>query len=94
MTLDQQFTGLYEKLQALLRQYSRLERENEKLREEIEQGKKKEAALKARTDELQQQIAILKMTAGEMPDKDRKAFERKINQYIKEIDRTIAYLSQ
>ena len=94
MTVDQQFTTLYEKLQNLLRQHNRLERENEKLREEIEEWKAKEAAALARADELQQQISILKLAAGQMNEKDKKTFERKLNTYIKEIDKAIAYLSQ
>ena len=94
MSVDQQFTTLYEKLQTLLRQYHRLEREADKLREEVEEWKSKEAAALSKADELQQQMAILKMTAGAMNDKDKKVFERKLNQYIKEIDKTIAYLSQ
>ena len=94
MTVDQQFTTLYEKLQNLLRQHNRLERENDKLREEIEEWKAKEAAALSKADELQQQISILKMAAGQMNDKDKKTLERKLNQYIKEIDKTIAYLSQ
>ncbi|GAA4747110.1 hypothetical protein [Flavisolibacter ginsenosidimutans] len=94
MTVDQQFTTLYEKLQNLLRQHNRLERENDKLREEIEEWKGKEAAALSKADELQQQISILKMAAGQMNDKDKKTFERKLNKYIKEIDKTIAYLSQ
>lgn len=94
MNVDQQFTALYEKLQALLRQYHRLERETEKLREEIEEWKAKEAAAVSKADETQQQLSILKMVAGEMSDKDKKTFERKLGKYIQEIDKTIAYLSQ
>lgn len=94
MTVDQQFTALYEKLQALLRQYNRLERENDKLREEVEAWKGKEAAALNKADELQQQLGILKLAAGEMSDKDKKIFERKLTKYIKEIDKTIAYLGQ
>ena len=45
-------------------------------------------------EELQQQVAVLKLAAGEMSDKDKKTFERKLNQYIKEIDKAIAYLSE
>lgn len=94
MNVDQQFTTLYEKLQNLLRQYNRLEKENEKLREQLTEAASRETAAKAKVDELQQQMAILKLAAGEMTDKDKKAFERRINQYIKEIDKTIAHLSQ
>lgn len=94
MNVDQQFTALYEKLQNLLRHYNRLERENDKLREEMEEWKAKEAAALNKADELQQQLSILKMATGEMHDKDKKVFERKLAKYIKEIDKTIAYLSQ
>ena len=94
MSVDQQFTALYEKLQQLLRQYNRLEKENERLRQDLEDSKKKEVLTQAKVEELQQQVSILKLAAGEMSDKDKKTFERKLNQYIKEIDKTITYLSK
>ena len=94
MNVDQQFTVLYEKLQNLLRQHHRLEKENEKLREELSNAKKTEASTLGKVEELQQQISILKLAAGEMTDKDKKTFERRLNQYIREIDKTISYLSQ
>jgi regulator of replication initiation timing len=94
MSVDQQFTTLYEKLQNLLRHYGSLERENEKLREDLAEWKRKEAAALSKADELQQQVSILKLAAGEMSDKDKKVFERKLNQYIREIDKTITYLSE
>lgn len=94
MTLDQQFTALYEKLQHLLRQYGRLTLENDKLRQELEEARQREAAALGRTEELQQQISILKFAAGEMSDRDKKVFERKLAKYVKEIDKVIAHLSQ
>lgn len=92
--VDQQFTALYEKLQQLLRQYNRLEKENEKLREELDEAKQREGATQGKIEELQQQVSILKLAAGEMSEKDKKAFERRLNQYIREIDKAIAYLSE
>jgi hypothetical protein len=50
--------------------------------------------MQSKAEELQQQVAILKLAAGEMSDKDKKTFERKLNQYIKEIDKAIAHLSE
>ena len=94
MSVDLQFTGLYEKLQQLLRQYNRLEKENEKLKEELEASKQAEVDTQNKIEELQQQIAILKLAAGEMSEKDKKVFDKKLGQYVKEIDRTIAYLSE
>jgi chromosome segregation ATPase len=94
MTIDQQFTTLYEKLQQLLQRHHRLQREAEKLQEELAQAQKREAALQGRADELQQQLDILKLAAGEMSEADRKTFDRKLTQYIKEIDKAITYLSK
>ena len=94
MTVDQQFTSLYEKMQLLLQRHNRLQRENEKLKEELDQSKKREITTRDKVEELQQQVSVLKLAAGEMSDKDKKTFERKLNQYIKEIDKAIAYLSE
>ena len=94
MTLDQQFTTLNEKLQQLLKQYSRLQKENDRLKEELQQSKNREAGTLERVDELQQQISILKLATGDMNERDRKEFDKKINSYIKEIDKCISFLSQ
>jgi outer membrane murein-binding lipoprotein Lpp len=94
MTVDQQFNVLNDKLQLLLRQYSRLQRENEKLREEIDAARQVHATAQQRIDVLEQQVSILKMGSGEMNEKDKREFEKKINQYLREVDKCIAFLSQ
>lgn len=94
MTLDQQFTALTEKLQHLLRQYGRLKLENEKLQQQVDEARQREVAAVGRADDLQQQMGILKLAAGEMTDRDKKVFERRLGKYIKEIDKVIAYLSR
>jgi hypothetical protein len=94
MGLDQQFTILNEKLQLLLKQYSRLQRENERLKEDLQQSKIKEGETHRQLEELQQQVSILKVSSGDMNEKDKKEFEKKINQYIREIDKCISFLSQ
>ena len=94
MTVDQQFNTLSDKLHQLLKQYHRLQKENEGLRLELQQLKDKEATTHQRVDELEQQVSILKIAAGDMNEKDKKEFEKKINQYIKQIDKCISFLSQ
>ncbi len=94
MSVDQQFNIINDKLQQLLKQLSRYKKENELLRSELENQNKEKASSENKLAELQQQIAILKLAAGDMNDKDKKDFERKINQYIKEIDKCISYLGQ
>jgi chromosome segregation ATPase len=94
MSVDQQFNIVNDKLHLLLKQYNRLQKENERLKEELEQAYQNELATSKRIEELEQQVAILKVATGEMNEADKREFEKKINQYIREIDRCIAFLSQ
>ncbi|MFL5808385.1 MAG: hypothetical protein ACJ749_02630 [Flavisolibacter sp.] len=94
MSVDHQFNTLNEKLQQLLKQHHRLQKENEKLKEELVLAKNKELETEHRIEEIQQQVNIMKITSGDMNDKDKKEFEKKINQYIREIDKCISFLSQ
>src|SRR5215212_4313333 len=94
MSVDHQFNTLNEKLQQLLKQHHRLQRENEKLKEELATAKNKELETEHRIEEIQQQVNIMKISSGDMSDKDKKEFEKKINQYIREIDKCISFLSR
>ena len=94
MPIDQQFNTINDKLQQLLKQQARLRKENERLRTELEVYKEKEDVYHQKIEELAQQIGILKLGAGDMNDKYKKEFEKKINHYIREIDKCIAFLGQ
>jgi chromosome segregation ATPase len=94
MLLDQQFNNINDKLQLLLKQFGRLQKENQRLNEALKEYRQKEEALEHHIQELQQQVAVLKMGTGAMDEKEKKHFERKLNQYIKEVDRCIAFLSE
>jgi cell division septum initiation protein DivIVA len=94
MTVDHQFNSLSDKLQLLLRQHHRLQKENEKLKEELHEAKDRELQCHQRLTELEQRVSILKAASGEMNEKDKREFEKKINQYIREVDKCISYLSQ
>lgn len=94
MSLDQQFNSINDKLQQLLKNMARLQKENERLQTELLEAKSRETAAQYDINQLKQQAAILKYAAGEMNEKDKKEFEKKISQYIREIDKCIAFLSQ
>ena len=94
MSVDQQFNIINDKLQQLLKQFSKLQKENEQLKFELETAKKADISSRQKMEELHQEMTILKVSSGELRDKDKKDFERKINQYIKEIDKCISFLSQ
>ena len=94
MSVDQQFNIINDKLQQLIKHQTRLKKENERLRLVLQSFTEKETNYQQKIDELSQQISILKLGAGDMNEKDKKDFERKINHYIKEIDKCIAFLGQ
>jgi len=89
-----QLKRIQTKLQQLLKQHTVLQKENSRFKEELDSAKKQVAAQQEHTNNLQQQVAVLKYSNGEMNEADKKEFEKKINSYVKEIDRCITMLSQ
>jgi chromosome segregation ATPase len=92
--LESDIKRVNDKLQQLLRQYSALQKENEKLRNNAKKLEEENDNRQQHIEQLQQQVSILKTAAGQMNEADKKAFERNINQYIKEIDKCITLLSE
>lgn len=93
-TAEQQLKRIQDKLQQMLKQHTALQKENDKLKEEVESLKQKIVTQQQNTDELKQLVSVLKLNAGEMNESDKKEFERRINMYVKEIDRCIAMLGK
>lgn len=94
MTIDQQFNTIHDKLQQLLKAHSRVQKENERLKDELQKARDNEQLMNQRLDEMQQQVSVMKLGTGDMNERDKKEFEKKINRYIKEIDKCISYLSE
>ena len=65
-----------------------------RLKEELDSTKKEVSVQQESLENLKQQVDVLKYSNGEMSEADKKEFEKKINCYVKEIDRCIAMLSQ
>ena len=93
-TTEQYLKRIQDKLQQLLKQYAAVQKENSKLKVELESIKEKTSAQQKNVDELKQQVDVLKLNAGEMTGADKKEFEKRIAIYVKEIDRCIAMLSK
>lgn len=89
-----QLKRIQTKLQQLLKQHTALQKENGQLKEELEYAKKQISAHQQSMDGMKQQVAVLKYSSGDMSEADKKEFEKKINSYVKEIDRCISMLSQ
>jgi hypothetical protein len=94
MSTEKQLHRISEKLQQLVKEYAQLQKENHSLKLELKNATDKADNHQKNAEELKQQVGILKMNAGEMSEVDKKDFEKKINVYLKEIDRCIALLSE
>lgn len=92
--LEEQLKRINDKLQLLVKQNHLLQKENEKMGRELNDSREKQEAQTRKIDECEQQISILKMAAGQMEDTDKKELEKRLNQYIREIDRCITMLEE
>ena len=93
-TTEQHLKRIQDKLQQLLKQYTALQKENSRLKEELNKSKQQTGQHHKNIDELKQQVNVLKLNTGEMGEVDKKEFEKRINGYLKEIDRCIALLGE
>lgn len=91
---EDQLKRIQEKIQLLLKQQAALQKENGQLRLELDNTREQVSMQQKNVEHLKQQLDILKLTAGEMSEADKKEFEKRINSYLKEIDRCIALLSE
>lgn len=92
--LEDNIRRIHVKLQQLLKQYLHLQKENSRLKKELETANTVQVDNIETINQLRQQVAILKVAAGLMHEADKKAFDRQINQYIKEIDKCMLMLSE
>ena len=92
--LAENIKRITDKLQKLLRQHAQLQKDNERQSKLIATLQQTEAKNTQYIAQLQEQVGILKTSAGQMNEGDKKAFEKHINQYIKEVDKCIGILAE
>jgi hypothetical protein len=71
-----------------------LQKENIELKKELESSVKQSSQHQQTIETLKQQVEVLKITSGNWNEQDKKEFDKRINQYIREIDKCIALLSE
>lgn len=92
--LEIQLKRIQDKLQQVLKDHSALQKENLRLKEELDKNRNQSFTNQQTIEDLKQQVDVLKITSGDWDPNDKKEFEKRINSYIKEIDRCIALLSE
>jgi chromosome segregation ATPase len=91
--LEAHIKSVNEKLQQLLKKHATIKKENDNLKEELKKLLQKEENYKTTLYALDEKVDILKASSGQMTESDQKEFEKRINLYIKEIDKCIGLLS-
>ncbi len=89
-----QIRRIQDKLQQLLRQRDLLLKENGKLKEELRLLQQDRTGQVTRLEQLQQQVEILGATKAAMSEGEKKELEKRLGQYIREIDRCITLLGE
>lgn len=86
--------NIHERLQLLLKKHALLVKENNLLTKEIQVYQSDKKMLLEKNEQLQQQVNILKTSAGQLEGKEKADFEKSINSYIRSIDKCIATLNK
>ena len=92
--MEEQLKRIYTKLQQLLKQYQLLQKENIRLNQAVKEMDDDRQQDRQQLDEMKQRVLVLQSALGQMTEADKAAFEKRINQYIREVDKCINYLAE
>lgn len=90
----QHIRRIQDKLQVLQKQFQQLSREKERLALEVQGFQEKDILQQHRIEQLEKQLELNRVIRPEMKETDKKALEKRINQYLREIDKCIALLNE
>lgn len=93
-SIDVHIKTIQSKLQLLLKKHTLLIKENEQLKKENQSYQSIEKELIEKAEQLEQQVNILKTSAGQLEGKEKIDFEKSINHYIRSIDKCISMLNK
>ena len=85
---------VHEKVMLLLKQYQGLQRENEKLKDELSKMQLLSETHSRDSEKFRQQVEAIKLVGGGLEDSDKKILEKRLNKYVREIDKCIALLQE
>mgnify|MGYP003332949016 CR=1 FL=1 len=92
MSTQSHIQSIQEKLIQLVERLNNLQKENARLKKELEESNTKADALKNKNEQILLQLNMLKASESTEAKEAKLALEKKINEYIKEIDKCIAQL--
>lgn len=93
MEIDAQLKTIQAKLQQVLKRYQLLQKENAQLKKELTKSQENILEKSRKLQSLQQQVDVLKLGASGWSDEEKIELEKRIDVYLKEIDKCIALLN-
>ncbi|ULQ52584.1 hypothetical protein [Flavihumibacter fluvii] len=76
------------------KQFLKVTRDNERLLQDLHGYQEKDLLQQHRIETLEKQLELNRVIRPEMNEKDKQALEKRINQYLREIDKCIALLNE
>jgi uncharacterized protein YaaN involved in tellurite resistance len=83
---------LQEKLQLLIREYRQLQKENSRLQKDIAVLQSEQQKNVDQLAQLEQKVAAVQLTGGSRDEAEKARLQKKIDTYLKEIDKCLALL--
>ena len=93
MDIDARLKTIQAKLQQVLKQYQLLQKENERLKKELNRSQQNNSDKTEQLQSLQQQVDVLKLGVNGWNEQEKAELEKRIDVYLKEIDKCIALLN-
>jgi hypothetical protein len=89
-----QLKRVHEKIILLLKQYQLLQKENDRLKEDLKKIQVHSEGVSRDAEKIRQQSDVQKLSGRGMEEPDKRMLEKKLNQYVREIDKCIALLQE
>jgi hypothetical protein len=89
-----QLKRVHEKIGLLLKQHLALQKENERLRDDLKKMLKRCEDLSREAEKSRQQAEVSMLSGRGLDDSDKKMLEKRLNLYVREIDKCIALLQE
>lgn len=91
---ETQLKRIQDKFSIMVKNYQGLQKENEKIKSDFQKLSERCDSLGREAEKLRQQSEIMKFNGnGAMQEGEKKDLEKRLNQYVREINRCIALLN-
>lgn len=94
MQIEQQISRIGQKLQQLVKRCSELQTENDTLRQRLAVSEQRNGQLAEQIADMQNNILTLRSSLGQLSDEEKKSFEKRINGYLRDIEKAITLLGE